>query len=628
MYVVSVYKGDKPVREESIASKNVISIGRHQLNDICLSDPSCKISRFHAVFFFDMKEGYFLQDMGSRNSTYVNGRKKDYGKIIESDKIMIGDYSLMIRNQTDNKAKNNRVTIIEENNEENINTIYSPVSFKIEGIKPFANDPESLLLLYQISRYANFSSDVQESLQLIIEELFNKFCPDRIFVAFLEQGGEGMTCEAKYPKDSGEINVSSTMISYLLDEKRAFVTKDALTDKRFKQSGRTAKSVMDLKVRSAITVPLKWGGEIRGLLYLDSSEIKGHFDENDTAFLTLVCNDISSLMERSIDYSIVKDENDRLERKLSSQNTIVGISSKTRDILKLIGRFSKTDASILITGETGTGKDLAAKAVHQDSKRKKEHFIEVNCAAIPDNLLETELFGVIANYPGLHNKEALKGKFQLADGGTIFLDEIGELPLKLQAKLLVVLEEKRIWPLGAKEPVIVDIRIIAATNRDIQKEIENGNFREDLYERLNILRIHMPPLKERKEDIPLLANFFLHQLRQTYGRRISRFSSACIQLLYDSEWPRNIRELRNAIERAIIISDKPVITPALFKLGNNIRYRLKTLAEMEKAHIVKVLGDTMGNKEKAIRILGISRQTLYNKGKEYKIPGFEQKKSV
>jgi transcriptional regulator with PAS, ATPase and Fis domain len=304
-------------------------------------------------------------------------------------------------------------------------------------------------------------------------------------------------------------------------------------------------------------------------------------------------------------------------------NAIIGISPATKNIIKTIEKLAETDASVLITGETGTGKDLAAKILYQYSKRRGRPFIRVNCAGIPDNLLESEFFGVIANYPGFHNKEALKGKFELANGGTIFLNEIGELPQRLQAKLLDVLEEKEFYPLGADKPTRVDIRIISATNRDLKAEISKGNFRQDLYERLNLFPLHLPPLRERKEDLPILAGYFLYRLRQEYGKRISRFSNACIKILSSYQWPGNIRELKHVMERAIIQTERPLITEDLLDIKRDItKDKPLSLEDAEKEHIRKVLEYTKGNKEKAISILGISKQTLYNKGKSYRLPGF------
>jgi transcriptional regulator with PAS, ATPase and Fis domain len=285
-------------------------------------------------------------------------------------------------------------------------------------------------------------------------------------------------------------------------------------------------------------------------------------------------------------------------------------------------KYADIDTTVLILGESGTGKNLIAEYIHRHSKRKDQRFIEINCSAIPENLLETEMFGVIAQYPGFHNQNPLKGKFELCQKGTLFLNEIGDLPLRLQPKLLEAIESKKIWPLGATEPVSVDIRIVVATHHNLERDVREGLFRRDLFERLNIISIRVPPLRERKEDIMILAGYFLFKLRQEYGKKINRFSVDCMEFLNAYEWPGNIRELRSAIERAVVNSGTPILTHESFSLQGHAEKKPVSLKEVEKAHIIKVLEYTNGNKEKACKILEISKQTLYNKGKEYNLPNF------
>lgn len=489
-------------------------------------------------------------------------------------------------------------------------------------------DPDGLLLLYQLSRFANLSPDVEESLQAIAEELANTFQPDRMFIALLEPDGTSLTCLARFPLDEAETKFSRTMLRHLLHEKQVLIIQDALTDERLVLQGKPAKSVLEQHIQSALCIPLQWGREIKGILYLDSSKEKGRFTSRELKLLTHVGKDLSALLERGLDYRSVRDEKLRLESRLALETTIIGITPKIKELLKTIERLAATDATILLTGETGTGKDLAARVIHQNSRRQGKPFIEVNCAAIPENILESELFGVIAHYPGFHNKEALKGRFELAHGGAIFLNEIGDLPERLQAKLLDVLETKRIWPLGKSQPTPVDIRIIAATNKDLEHEIGQGRFRGDLYERLHLLHLRLPPLRERKEDIPLLAGYFLYRLRQEYGKKINRLSNTVVDTLLAYDWPRNVRELKNTIERAVILTDRSVITPDLFEVKSKVDAEPKSLAQVEQGHIMNVLEYTDGNKGKAARILGITRQTLYTKGLKYNLPGFEERENV
>ena len=465
--------------------------------------------------------------------------------------------------------------------------------------------------------------ELEESLQLIVEELASVLHPDKIFVALFGQDRDRLSCLAQYPLDKTAMQMSRTAIERVRQDKTALMLNRPSTDESGPKKAAPTKGPGG-RAASALSMPLFWGGEVRGLLHIDLGPEKAVYTEKELAFLTIVARDLGLYMEKGLNYRQLEEVHSSMEQRFEAQKCVIGISEKTRSILKMVEKLAVTDATVLIEGETGTGKDLVAEVIHTNSRRRGKPFIQVNCAAIPDNLLESEMFGVIANYPGLHNREALKGKFELAQGGTVFLNEIGEMPQRLQAKFLDALEKKVIWPLGRNQPLTVDVRIIAATNRDLRQEIRNGNFREDLYERLKGFSLYLSPLRERREDVPLLAGYFLHCLRKECGKKINRFSGQCIEFLSSREWPGNVRELKHAIERAIIWTESSTITPDLFDTTDDVPTSLKSLEEIANQHIMRVLAFTGGNREKAIKILGISKQTLYNKAKEYHLPGFEK----
>jgi transcriptional regulator with PAS, ATPase and Fis domain len=290
-------------------------------------------------------------------------------------------------------------------------------------------------------------------------------------------------------------------------------------------------------------------------------------------------------------------------------------------VIEAIKVVAASNATVLITGETGTGKELVARAIHSQSQRRGKPFIAVSCAALPETLLESELFG--------HEKGAFtgayaqkKGKFEVANHGTLLLDEIGEMSANIQVHLLRVLEEKEFTRVGGNEPIKVDVRVISATNRDIKEAVAKGQFREDLYYRLNVVNIELPPLRERKEDIPLLAQHFLKKFALENNKEISGFSPEATDFLLRYDWPGNVRELENAIERAVILAKKPVIEiddlPQQTLAGRPVSVG-KNLRQVEKNHIMNVLAQTEGNYTKAAKALGISRMTLYNKAKAYGI---------
>lgn len=344
-----------------------------------------------------------------------------------------------------------------------------------------------------------------------------------------------------------------------------------------------------------------------------------------TALLVDEEGEIIGGVETFRDLSTLKRLKEELKERYGFGN-IIGRDTRMQEVYNLIQTVSETSSTVLIQGETGTGKELVARAIHYNSPRKDKPFIKVSCAALPETLLESELFGYKRGaFTGAVRDKP--GRFELADKGTIFLDEIGEIPLSIQVKLLRVLEEKEIEPLGSTRPVKVDVRIIAATNRDLKKAVREGKFREDLYYRLNVVSIFLPPLRERKEDIPLLVKHFIKRFNKRMGKGIDSVSKEAMDALIDYSWPGNVRELENAIEHAFIYCKGRVIEvrdlpKEVIKQRRLLEKSLTSdnpLEEMEKEIIWEILNYNKGDRKKTASMLKISRTTLWRKMKRYEI---------
>jgi two-component system nitrogen regulation response regulator NtrX len=329
------------------------------------------------------------------------------------------------------------------------------------------------------------------------------------------------------------------------------------------------------------------------------------------------------VLKNAIDHRRLRLQNEQLRESANSPSDIVGDSVPMKALRQQLGLMAGTNGRVLIFGESGTGKELVAHALHAMSLRSANPFVEVNCAAIPEDMIESELFGHMkGSFTAAHERKI--GKFQKADGGTLFLDEVGDMSLRTQAKVLRSLEEQRFEPVGAHESIQVDVRVVAATNKNLEDEIEKGNFREDLFYRLNVIPFHVPPLRERKEDIPKLAVYFMDEFARAYGRKPKELTPQAIELLQEYHWPGNVRELRNLIERIVILHQQTRIDarhiplqPARKPSAGRAQERYGSLQDVREAaerdYIQKKLEEAHGNVTRTAELLGLERSNLYRK---------------
>ncbi|MDP8219661.1 MAG: sigma-54-dependent Fis family transcriptional regulator [Candidatus Theseobacter exili] len=403
------------------------------------------------------------------------------------------------------------------------------------------------------------------------------------------------------------------------------MSADVSLDRRFEK----AQSIIGSPIRSVMCVPVRRKDTVKGIIQVESHTPTHAFSEDDLQLMAAIADIAASALDNARLHKELSRENKNLRLTYKVKPAIISNSSIMKDVLQTVAQVAPTEATILIRGENGTGKELIAKKIHFESHRHTGPFISVNCAALTESLLESELFGHEAG-AFTDAKESRIGRFEMAEGGTIFLDEIGETKPETQMKLLRVLQEREFERVGGTKTIKANVRVLAATNKDLEKALEEGSFRIDLYYRLKVVDITLPPLKLRSEDIPVLAKHFASAYAQEMGMATPTISPEVLLLLAGYTWPGNVRELKNAIERAIILGDKQTIQPA--DLPSEIRSSSSkkhafhvpdgkplTLAEAEKQHIIFVLNHTNWNKRQTARLLNIARTTLDRKIDEYKI---------
>lgn len=490
---------------------------------------------------------------------------------------------------------------------------------------PSITRKDQLNILYEVSKVINSILNLQSLFNTVINLVINLFNAERgVLLLFDEKTGTlrlraGKKIDDVTIKDAARL--SKSVIEQVAEKGEPIICEDARNDPRFKNR----KSVILHNIRSLLCVPIKIRGSIIGTIYIDSSLSKNIFTKEDRDFFIALANLIGVAIENARFHRDLEKESTYLKRKMTKRHSfhnLVGGSEKMQDLYNTIEVVANTDSTVLIEGETGTGKELVAMALHYSSKRRDDIFIPVSCRAIPETLLESELFG--------HSKGAFtgairdrKGLFEEATNGTIFLDEIGDAPLSIQAKLLRVLEQREIRRVGENVSRRVDTRVICATAKNLVEEVKKGNFRDDIFFRLNVVRVRIPPLRERKDDILLLAKYFQKLYSKKIGSSVRSFTNDAIELLLNYDWPGNVRELEKSIERACIFAEGPKITAKDIKLVGLETEELKTLKEakvtMEKKMVRNALLKTKGNVAKASRELDIKRQQLQRLIKRYEL---------
>lgn len=586
-------------------------IGRGLDCHIVLTDPLS--SRVHAIIHRD-QDGWWLRDSGSRNGTYLDGQKIDEVRLTEGGQIRIGHEELVFHNGEPLEAFADTV------NPALMQTIVldAPVGSLDTGnfIRSALLDEEhaeELLDLYQLSitllGYQEPDRVICESLDVLRQ----KVCASVTGFLWLSDDGS-LKPKFVFPADAAnKVTLSTSLTQFVLTKRHAvWVNSHPATG--------ISDSVGDFA--DAICVPLIGQRQTLGAIHLYREQ--GRFRQIDFEFTLSVAHLLSVALDNSRRIASLQVQHERLVQQSAAFDELIGESRPMCELKNRIVRVARASGCVLVRGESGCGKELVTRAIHRASPRADRPMLSVNCAAIPRDLMESQLFG--------HRKGAFTGAdadhngwFQQADTGTLFLDEVGELTPEGQAKLLRVLEGHPFLPVGAQREVQVDVRLIAATNRDLAEFVQDGRFREDLYYRLMVFELHIPPLRERGDDVKTLVEYFFSHFRRQHGRPNLEFSEAALSKLHAYQWPGNVRQLRNVIDSAVVMAEGDAIQPEDLGLRDVASGGLESLRieYWERKLIREALKRTNGNIPAAAQLLGVGRATLYRKVDEYslKSPG-------
>jgi Nif-specific regulatory protein len=602
-----------------------VSVGRDSSNIVCLNDPS--VSRRHSLIRGEAGQ-FRIIDLDSFNGTFVNNTPVKERLLEHGDQIAIGDIVLLFLlheievEQVPGLVEPGGGDLITRSmvRLQREDAFYLHPEKVASALPPHERTARDLNALLKISTAVN-SLRGAEVLQKRLLELTLEVIPaERGSILLSDDAGKEFTSIVGWHRAAGHTDVtevSRTITSQVLQEGVALLCNDIFRSEVLDG----AESLIASQIRSLLCVPLVIFERTLGIIYLDTREAHVRLDEGHLQLLTAIAGIGAVALANARQVENLEGENQRLQEEIHLEHQMIGESTQMRDVYQYIGKVARSsDSTVLIRGESGTGKELAAYAIHQNSARKSEPFIIINCATLTETLLESELFG--------HEKGAFtgavaqkKGKLEIADGGTVFLDEVGELSPVIQAKLLRVLQAREFERVGGTRPVKINVRVIAATNRNLEKAIGDGTYRQDLYYRLNVISFIMPPLRARREDIPLLANHFAAKYSQKVKRRISRLSAQARACLMGYDWPGNVRELENAIEHAIVLGATELIMPedlpeAIIEHGGSAaaRHQMKyyeAINETKKQLLLDALNQSNGSYTEAAKLLGVHRNNLH-----------------
>jgi transcriptional regulator with GAF, ATPase, and Fis domain len=567
-------------------SKSITTIGSDPTNDIVLKEYG--LAGHCAQIVFDNRD-FNVMEVESDGLLQVNGKHKKRTRLAHEDKIQLGEAKLNF-------------------------SIFSTFMSRSDDQKN-RFDLEGLRQLQEFSAKLISHQSLPQILDELMDAVINLTGAAKGFLVLLEDGSPSVKVARNMHRENvsdAVASMSDSIVARVIETKQSLIVSDAMNDTTFGK----AESVINLRLNSVMCVPLLEQGRLMGLIYVGNDSIKGLFEARTLELLNIFAAQASILVQNALLLDSLRLQNQSLSEELSQKRfgEIIGSSASMLKVFHKVEKVTSTNVTVMISGETGTGKELIAGEIHRRSSRAGGPFITVNCGAIPENLMESEFFGHVRGaFTGAVTTR--EGKFQAANKGTIFLDEIGEMSQALQVKLLRVLQEHQVVKVGATKPESLDIRVITATNRDLEAEMKSGRFREDLYYRLNVVSIDLPPLRDREEDIILLARYLLRRYASEYGSRVKGFTPNAIISMRKHSWPGNVRELENRIKKAVILCDGTMVGINDLGLSDDALPEILSLADakekFQRDYINQILERNNGNRTKTARDLDVDPRTVF-----------------
>jgi len=580
--------------------KKLTTIGRTKSNDLAVEDP--EMMPQHAHILAD-GSGHMVSSLDPKATIVVNGRARRNYALQDGDILTLGATEFTY------DAREGAVKVMESTDD-------------MVRRKPRLPDDERLSRLFRFSEKLLAGQPLDGLFKTLLDSVIESTGADKGFLLLIRNERVEIPAARNVDKvDLGDDpdQISDTVVARVIKERKALIISDALKDTILGQS----QSVVDLKLNSVMCVPLIARGLLIGILYVGNNRIVDLFTEDDLEQLKIYSGWASIILQNALLMDQLRSDNERLRQALAEgTGKIIGSCAAMKGVFRTIQRVAPTDISVLILGETGTGKELVAREIHALSDRKDKPFISINCGAIPENLLESELFGHVKGaFTGAVASKI--GKFEAADGGTLLLDEIGEMPLTLQVKLLRVIQERAIEKVGDVKQLAVDIRIVSATNKDLDAEVKAGRFREDLYYRLNEIAVELPPLRERGDDIVEIGQHLLKRYAVDYGGKANGFSSDAARAVRNYFWPGNVREMENRIKKAVVMGDRPLVGPDdLGFSAEETRPRFKALAQAREDFQVEYIREALmahnWNKAQTAKTLDVDPRTIFRYVEKFK----------